>query len=270
MSIIRRNVCHGIFRRNTSVYYNLLGVALLGILHQAVFVFPLNYRKWWGFFFYHSKLWNVLFQLCQIHFEFLFQLHRKDISNIAVKQPYKVYENSSKRNQSVKSYQKSISLDGVIENSNPQTKYRPKPLTIKCSNRTASCSSLSSISSCESSVSPSASSKSAWKPTWRSPGSINSWFKKSKDTVETLGCHSDRQYGSQTDHPVKSYAQSRVGFSHATFNLVSSSLFSVDHKGKQATSEKSIDSENPTTVGQYTLFGPQKKNGGSILNSCTF
>ena len=187
-----------------------------------------------------------------------------------MKQPYKVYENSSKRNQRDKKKQKSISLDGVIENSNPQTKYRPKPLTIKCSNRTASCSSLSSISSCESSVSPSASSKSAWKPTWRSPGSINSWFKKSKDTVETLGCHSDRHYESQTDHPVKSYAQSRVGFSHATLNLVSSSLFSVDHKGKQATSEKSIDSENPTTVGQYTLFGPQKKNGGSILNSCTF
>ena len=260
--------CHWKFRRNTPVSYNLFGVPLSGICHQVVvLIFPLNYRKWWWFFI-SVKIPNVLLQLCQIHFEFLFQLHRKDISNIAVKQPYKVYENSSKRNQRDKSYQKSISLDGVIENSNSQTKYRPKPLTIKCSNRTASCSSLSSISSCESSVSPSASSKSAWKPTWRSPGNINSWFKKSKDTVETLGCHSDQQYGSETDHPIKSYTQSRVGFSHATLNLVSSSLFSVDHKGKQATSEKSVNSENLTTVGQYTLFGPQKKNGGSILNSC--
>lgn len=179
---------------------------------------------------------------------------RKEWNNTSVQNSNKIYETPSKR----KTRELCKSIDGAIEQYNPQQRYTPSPLTIKCSSRTASCSSLSSISSCESSISPSSNSKPVWKTTWRNTNSINTWFKGSTNTVETLGCHSDR--------PVKSYAQSRVGVPNTNVKLVSSSLFSVGKEGKGAR-PKNIPDENPTTVGEYTLFGPSRKvNGNSLFN----
>jgi len=141
------------------------------------------------------------------------------------------------------------SLDSTFESWKP--KYKNSNLSIRCSSRTASCSSLSSISSSDSSVSPPlpispSFNKSGWKSMDNNFTTASCWKNSKHDLVENVGAQSERS--------LKSYKNSRIGTMNVS--LVSSSLFSGNTQESLHTKKKSANN-----VGEYKLFGPQYLTG---------